>query len=754
MDSNAPFHLLQVSKQLESCTSLPKELISSLEGLVYESYEASRFSKPMLWVGIYMALASLLCVLALMADLLHGLRNRKLWFPCKYFTINAASLTVIAIAMKLPMDLNNSMPGKVDQAAKLGSMAFMCTIMANLLPSLSTMDNKELLTNIIALGVLVITLVVNVCIQIKTGVVSFIESGRAIHLVGRGTNLHAIAIIYAVLLMMLLIIHTCTSLAILKSKQILEPKYQARYQMALKDQELQQGKLTVEKLKQHVRNCWIMEGTSSPQFMTACSTTSSASGVICAISTAIHILIMLVVSSDMMDYGSDYKWSILVILITQFIGVMFGSVAPISRCFASLSFKLSIKWICNHIKVFKVESYWTQTLSDWKHSSLPSPFHNRKCKIVIQKLKILILTFLVGFQKGVVVTCKMIGLVPIFFVIIVFYCRQWLKVMLDASCIAIGESVRQLEQNKDLSKYVLQLEEDMEFAEKTLKGILKSVNRVIQQAEKHQPKHLLKLLEKSRGFEGVERYNSHHVPPLSGEESLDCWSLPLVTLTTIAISLPNIQNDIVDSLLSSVSEGLVYVKFVEESFNTTDDYVSIQKAAKTLWLEVEIYHQWLGNKLQKPAHQVNTVQQILQWFRDAAKNLVAEVQSMDIEGRNDDSISKSISANSMYRITQTILLSYHANIDQVSHEELFEQLSSTISDILAACLTNLPQVIAIKCHKSEIEKREASVHAAAQLLGETAQIINSLEDRELPSLNQNELPFIDKWSAYLKHPFP
>ncbi|KAM0042909.1 hypothetical protein Hdeb2414_s0010g00335221 [Helianthus debilis subsp. tardiflorus] len=74
--------------------------------------------------------------------------------------------------MKLHVDLNNSMPNEVDQATKLGSMAFMCTIMVNLLPSLASMDSKELLTNVIALCVLVITLVVNVCIQIQTGVVS------------------------------------------------------------------------------------------------------------------------------------------------------------------------------------------------------------------------------------------------------------------------------------------------------------------------------------------------------------------------------------------------------------------------------------------------------------------------------------------------------------------------------------------------------------------------------------------------------
>ncbi|GJX55825.1 hypothetical protein Tco_0285722, partial [Tanacetum coccineum] len=100
----------------------------------------TRYSKPMPWIGIYIVVASLFCILAMVADLLHGFRNRKLWFPCKYFTLNAASLTVIAVAMKLPVDLSNPMRGISDQMSKHGSMAFMCTMMANLLPSLATMN--------------------------------------------------------------------------------------------------------------------------------------------------------------------------------------------------------------------------------------------------------------------------------------------------------------------------------------------------------------------------------------------------------------------------------------------------------------------------------------------------------------------------------------------------------------------------------------------------------------------------------------
>ncbi|GKC73975.1 hypothetical protein Tco_1119858 [Tanacetum coccineum] len=194
---------------------------------------------------------------------------------------------------------------------------------------------------------------------------------------------------------------------------------------------------------------------------------------------------------------------------------------------------------------------------------------------------------------------------------------------------------------------------------------------------------------------------------------------------------------------------------VEESLNATDDYVSIQKVVvKVLWLEVEISNKWIGNNLKNHALEVNTSGLILQWFKNTAKNMVTEVQSMDIDSPNDNSIYRSICANSMYRITESILLSYHTNIDELSQEDLFTELSSMIADILAACLTNLPQVIVTKCHESVIEKRESSVVAAAQLLGETTQIINILQDQELPDLDPAELPFIDKWRDYFNHPSP
>ncbi|KAK2977777.1 hypothetical protein RJ640_029973 [Escallonia rubra] len=97
---------------------------------------------------------------------------------------------------------------------------------------------------------------------------------------------------------------------------------------------------------------------------------------------------------------------------------------------------------------------------------------------------------------------------------------------------------------------------------------------------------------------------------------------------------------------------------------------------------------------------------------------------------------KVIAANSMYRISQTLLLQHQDN--HQSNEELFEKLSVMIADILFACLTNLPGVITRKCFCNAIEKREESVKLAARLLGETEAILNTLQQRELPTLDPNQ----------------
>ncbi|KAJ0531670.1 hypothetical protein HanHA89_Chr10g0403521 [Helianthus annuus] len=731
MAYNSTHEYLNIVDRLTDVYNIPNNITDSLLAylkFVYRSELEDRYSAPMLWIGMYIALASLVCILFMVADLLHGLRSRMLWVPSKYFTINSASLTAISIAMKLPVDLTGSMPGYVDQVAKLGSMAFMCTMMANLLPCLGTMDSNELLSNITALGILVITLVVNVCIQMQTGAVSISthkEDPRIIQLTSPT--------------------HISTH-----PNPILDTDYQYGHEVASKHiQPSPGGRVTVEKLENHVRKHWMMvESGSCLHFITACFHTTSASGVICLLVTILHTYTMSGTIKAMLakDYDSDYGWSMLVILTVQSIGVLIGTIVPLSRCFATLSFEGTF-----HFKVFKVEHHWTQKLNDWKQASIRLPFLSGRLNTVIESSKRLIIYICIQLQKGVVALCKIIALIPLVFVICVSY-FNYLDCLKDCLKSVFSSSLRDdamtLERRpypnnptRPVSPYILHIEENgMWVGVRTIEGFSKSVNPLIQKGAKGQPNYLIKLIrEKStQGFRGVADYNI---------QSSNCWRLAVVTLTTIAISLPEKEKEDVDFLLECVREGLVYVTLVEKSLDIIYAHVILQHAAETLWQEIRFTKRWLGNDLQNPDFQEYTVGQIIKWYRDKGKDYVMDEYR---KFNNDHPKHRFICGSSMYRITESILHTYNTIDDgTMSQKELLDRLSSMIADIIAACLTNLPQIIIMKCHyMSAIKEREASVKDAAQLLGETREIIRRLQRHGIPSMNPSDMPFLDKWCAY------
>ncbi|KAJ9550032.1 hypothetical protein OSB04_022575 [Centaurea solstitialis] len=461
----------------------------------------------MLWIGIYIAVASLFCILLMVADLFHGFRSRELWFPSKYFTLNVASITVITITTKLTVDLSSRMPGLVDQMAKAGSMTFMCTMMANLMPSLASMDNRELFANVAGMVILIVTMVINIVIQIETGVIDWTITLCYIN-------------IGAMLSLLVLVISS--ALTIPTSKRILELKYQAVHKTTSNDLHLDHTRIsTVEELAQHV----------------------------------------------------------------------------------------------------------------------------------------------------IVVSCKIIGLIPLGTVIIgvlCLYCWKSLKSTFFAMHVASNrETIHVHEQNdtkEDIENCTLQLQDDMEL-------------------------------------------------------------------------------------------GISYILLVEESLNNMGEYVKIRKSTMGLWREVEVSYRWLGNMPQRNAFRDKTPKDILEWFSDKAKKIVVEMSKDNNEEKLDDSHDKLIVADSMYRVIQTIKVKYANDIEQNGEDELFGLLSSMIADILVACFTNLPCVIAMKCHEDAIEKREASVQSAAKLLGSTKKILEKIQLCEVPTLDPDQMASIDEWRVHLKQSF-
>ncbi|KAM0027171.1 hypothetical protein Hdeb2414_s0020g00566391 [Helianthus debilis subsp. tardiflorus] len=620
----------------------------------YISENEDKYNKPMVLIGFYISIASLFCVLAMALDLLYGFRNGKFWFPSKCFSLNAASITVIAMAMKLPLDLSSSMGRVIDQVAK-----------------------------------------------------------------------------------------------------ILELKYQAMSKTTMNNQHQQENLIPLsEKLTRLVKRRWIMVETGNLQFVMVSNPLSSASGVICAISMVVYIYMVrqLMLYGDFLAY-SVYKKSTIFIVVTQSIGIVVGSIAPILRCFTVLSFKSCANQNWKHVMGSEEEKYWTQKLCEWKVrriSVLPS---GCRSSVLLHNLKNHILSFCIGFQEVIVGSCKIIVLVPMVVIIFVVYFSYYFK-STRIKLITRSTASSNEETNEDLSSFVMLLNDNMQLTQKTMKGISDSMNRLIQSAAKKQHRNLLMLLETSVTFEGVETFDTDQIPSLLCVELVNGWSLPIIILTCIVVAIPGISKDKVNNLSKSVGEGLLYTHLVEESLNREYVYVTIRRATMTLWHEVEDKCKWLETTLESSAYEGKTPTDIIKSFACKAEEIVNEFNTSNhrklVEKENLP--PKVIIANSMYRISQTIIHTYESNNLEITEDELFTRLSGMIADILVACLTNIPRVITMRCHESTIEKREASVLAAIDLLGHTTKIIKRLETRELPNMDPDKMGFIDEWRLHLKQP--
>ncbi|XP_076919341.1 uncharacterized protein LOC143580107 [Bidens hawaiensis] len=409
------------------------------------------------WVGLYTAFASLVCTLAMAADVVQGFWQWKLWFPNKFFTLNATSIMLMAIAMKLPVDLTiDTYDGtqvytrQSSEYTKISSIIFLVIMLANFLPSLGSINDRELLTNMVALGLLVITVTVNTIIQTVTQV-------------------HLISIRAITTLIFTLLCPFSVALTVSTCRKQLEHRYKESERLVCSNRE---KRFSFKELKCYVKKYWMIVETQNPQFVIACSPVSSAFGFICPI---------LVFTSVEMVVDMKQRW---------------------------------------YEPLFKT-------------------------------------------SKKVVNTSD----------------NNW---------------------NSEIEECVIQVEDEEKLSKRILRNMFHSITHLLDECEKKEPHNLIKLLEKSTGFNGVLEFENDQVPPLYTEETNFCWSLVVVTLTTIAIALPNIANGHVKGFLVSMREGLQIVRHIEECLNTDVESVKARKAAGCAWTEAEVYHNWARSSKEGP----------------------------------------------------------------------------------------------------------------------------------------------------------
>ncbi|CAK9173203.1 unnamed protein product [Ilex paraguariensis] len=437
--------------------------------------------------------------------------------------------------MKLPVDLSTAMWGIIDRLAKLSSTVLMTTVMGNFFTSFASMDDHTIFMNITALGILVITIIVDVCIQIGNFVIHYSTWAEEIFVI--------------ICMLVLFIILSFSALTVPTTKRSLELKYGELHKKILSGGLEEAGKLTVQELKDVVGKYWIMAETGGPQFVMARSVTCAASGAICLLTALTlveaEIRMNLLYSGDRKTH-STYAWSIPWIVVSQFTGVAVGTIAPTCRWFTSISFKCSKGDGNSYPNDFKVENYWIQRLVEWKKRPLALRIRDQKLKNLFKKLKRKLKT-----EYGASSNQR-----------------------ISESETDIGASTNQgipepeTGTQLDLSDFVLQLESEVKVPKRILKNICHDMNQLIETGKRQQPKNLLELLQKSYSFKGVAEFDSGEVSHTYSEEPPNCWTLPVVTLTSIAIALPTIGNHMVDELVLGVREGLLYARLIEKTLSS------------------------------------------------------------------------------------------------------------------------------------------------------------------------------------------
>ncbi|KAF3659236.1 putative scarecrow-like protein 27-like [Capsicum annuum] len=718
-------------------------------GCTIDGYlDDSKFSEPMPWIGIYVAAASAVCAVGMAMDALHGLRRRKFWFPCNFFSLNATTLTLLAVATKLSVDLNTSMPRRQDQLTKLSGAALLCTVIANFMPSLGLMENKELVMNIMALGIFVITAIVNIGIQLATGVIYVFCKEH-------------IALMFLMLVLLLLLISSAVTIP--TTKHYLDLKYNNKYKLANKECNIMDT-CTTEKLKDELMKFWTMAYTSCPHFVGGRLATCTASGVLCLVSTVIYAEAMcrsyfLHKSFNFCSGDSEYKWSTTLILVTHTVAIGVGTIAPAFRWFIAINIRCPKKAnnACK-LKLFKVENYWIRILLQWKECPLDFRYCGRHGRKFAHKTKNKLLDFCILMQILMVSLSKLVRLISIFFVSrSLIICRKAIKMPKCNSMVSsLEESGSQASSRPDFSRYALHLEGEEALIDLMMQSNRDVVGHWIGMGKKKQPKHLLRILEKlksSPGFRGVHEFDSAQIPSLNSEDPPNCWALPVVTLTSIAISLPNVDFHSIKELIRCVHEGLMYIKVVEDNLDAKNDLVNIRRAAELVWLEIDLCYKWLDVDLRKTASEGQIPKGVLEGLSEKAKQRFIESRKKHSTVCPKESPSKwpinMLVANSMYRICQTLLV----NCDCIEFENskiMFDKLSTMITDITGACLTNLQRVISMQCHHGTIQERAKGVRSAILLLGKAENILEILRSQPLPSSAPDQLANIDNWCTLRK----
>ncbi|XP_043694494.1 uncharacterized protein LOC122645230 [Telopea speciosissima] len=688
------------------------------------SLNAASFAKPMPAMGVYVAGASLICFLSMFIDLITGFRRGS--FHCRLFSLNSMTLTLLSVATKLAADLNSPMPSNLDQLSKLTGSVFICTAMANFMPSLATMSDSEIFSNIVSLVIFVVTVIVDICIQMGTGVIYVFLPEH---------------IIVMSLMLLLLLLFCLSSLAVPATRQVLDRQYRVK----LKDiDEPEKWKHDFGYLKAEMEKLWAMVHASSPQQVFGSFAICTAAGFLNFL--AVVILVVAAVRSfvpgalSFCKGNSDYGWwSISTVFGSQCLAVFVGSSAPLlrwmivvkpvcERCWKTLVCSFNM----NFLDIFKgLKDHILKLFHLFKNPSLSVLTEQGKDDDWIRKLAIYlpvkyVVIYLFNFRETLLLPS------------VTFFLRHY----------------------PPLVNSILK-EGERESVSANFQHGHSECERMINGGIKNHPCHLIKLLQKRSNaynsvglFKGVLEFDSYLVPPIRTSDCEipappNCWTMPVVILTSIANSLGHSNKERMKSLIDTVREGLRFTKFIEDNLEDKS-LISVRDAAEFLWVGMDYCTFFIDINLHKDLSSSqgfsmsSSPEEILKKLANAGKGCVLRSKEKLLGVPHVLWPIEVIIGYNLYRVCESILLDEekYQTIDK-----LFDWIEHTIADLLGACLPNLPHALYAECALTNIVEAEERFKKAAYVLGQFQEIIQILRAMNFPELDHDESAYLENWRS-------
>ncbi|KAK9085304.1 hypothetical protein Sjap_025715 [Stephania japonica] len=275
--------------------------------------DSNGYDSPVPIIGLYIAIASLVCLVLMLWDIFFAIRRKARYIPCRRFSLNSVTLTLLAIVSKLPVDLTTNMPSARDQLSKLTATTMSCICIGFMAPSLASNKRSESISNMISLSIFVVTVAVNICIQLGTGVIfSFVAE----HIIIMGFMFMLLVILW---------------LRINSDKEFISERNVERFQTIGKEGEQ-------ISLIRRVKNWYISACINNPQLFICRSPLHTAVGPICIMCSLVLLQATyrsIVVRTIEFCVGvSNYGWSMWIIVIIQIVTTIIGALTIAFRWLA------------------------------------------------------------------------------------------------------------------------------------------------------------------------------------------------------------------------------------------------------------------------------------------------------------------------------------------------------------------------------------------------------------------------------------